>query len=901
MNNDTIETVLDGFTASLDTELATTARKFPRDDTSPVAVRRRLTAYRDVLARRRDEAAALFDSTKAGIAVARMITVIVDRFVVHAYRLAVAGEGATPGLAIIGLGGYGRRELNPFSDVDILCLSADASAGVYDARVRDMLQFLWDMNFDLGHSTRTTSDCLVMASDDGQFATSLLDARFITGDTAVWDDHRVRWQTWLEGDGGRLLALDKIDERARRLSSYHDTVQIQEPNVKESPGALRDIHAARWLGMLTGHGSNMSGFREAGYLTEREASACEKDIDFFLSLRHALHFLNGKRSDLLDHLILPDAARKMGYEGEGRFPIERLMHDYYMRAGRVRRLTDRIIAGIIDTMNGSAGRSYTETRDGVLVGDGDVRLPDSALELLHEEPRRIIALFAAAGERGLPIGGDTATAVEDALERGNIDLTGDAGVRASVHRLFNKGRGVARTLRLMHEYGVLTRLVPEFDDISWHFQYDYYHTYTTDEHSIRVVENLERMGTAGGGAMPELREMMEDVSARGALFLAGLLHDIGKKEGRGHAHRGEVMAQQALERLHYDKRTIELVRFLIREHLLMSHTSQRRDTDDTETITDFVRMVGSEGRLRMLTLLTFADLMALSESALTEWKKALLRDLYRKSLMLIGKGYEERFTASRKRDIESIVLSLAGDFDPVVIIRHLNLLPDRYMRVTSRRSVRRHLRGIERMERNGVWSSFRKSGDVSLLTVITRDYPRALSDICGVITASDINIVGARIFTREDGIIIDTFLVTGPDFGANIPAEIQRAFKSNIGRVIGRNVEVTSLIEDYRRRWKRRKRNVVFSPPRIRVHNDISSRHTVVDVFAIDYTGLLYDITSVLASLDIDIHTARIGTDEDQVADAFYIQGADGGKIEDAAAIETLKTAIIDRLNEAYG
>jgi [protein-PII] uridylyltransferase len=205
------------------------------------------------------------------------------------------------------------------------------------------------------------------------------------------------------------------------------------------------------------------------------------------------------------------------------------------------------------------------------------------------------------------------------------------------------------------------------------------------------------------------------------------------------------------------------------------------------------------------------------------------------------------------------------------------------------------------MERNGVWSSFRKSGDVSLLTVITRDYPRALSDICGVITASDINIVGARIFTREDGIIIDTFLVTGPDFGANIPADIQRAFKSNIGRVIGRTVEVTSLIDDYRRRWKRRKRNVVFSPPRIRVHNDISSRHTVVDVFAIDYTGLLYDITSVLASLDIDIHTARIGTDEDQVADAFYIQGADGGKIEDAAAVERLKTAIIDRLNEAYG
>ena len=885
---------------TVDSELALVAKEYPPYPELPSAVRRRLNDYRSVLRRYLQTASREHEKTRAGIEISRMLTELIDRFVIHSHTLYFGGVPELEGLAIVALGGYGRSELNPYSDIDILCLVREDRAEIYDGKIGDALQFLWDMNLDLGHSTRTTGGCIRTAETDSAFATSLLDARFIVGDETVWERHRDRCAVWHRESPGRKLVLEKIEERRQRLMLFHDTVQIQEPNIKECPGALRDIHVARWLLILSGKGRTIDIFRNTGYLTEREAATYESDLDFYLSLRHALHFLNGKRSDLLDHLILPEAAERMGYTGEGIRPIERLMHDYYMRAARVRRLTDRIVTMLSEELNAAPPQHFTRTKDGILIGERDVRLAPEKIDSLAKHPQLILSLCMAAGSRELPVSGDTAAAIERTIAELKDDFPEREEVQSAFRKAINMKKGVGRTFRLLHEHGVLTKLIPEFDEISWHYQYDFYHTYTTDEHSIRVVENLERIAIVTNSSIRDLHEIMGEVTAKGALYLAGLLHDIGKKEGRGHAHRGETMAARALNRLGCEKRTIELVRFLIREHLLMSHISQRRDTDDDETIGDFIQRVGSVGRLRMLTLITFADLMALSESAMTEWKKTLLRGLYGKALILIEKGYEEQIVSVRKHSIDAIVKALSKTIPAAVVREHLDLLPDQYIRVTGRSSIRGHIRGIELMKKRGVWATFQRGEDITLLKVITRDHPRALSDICGTITSSDINIVGARIFTRNDGIIIDTFLVMNGDGGTAIPPETQKMFKQNIASVVKGEADVQAMIDSYHRRWRRRRKNVVFSPPRIRVHNDISTRYTVIDVFAIDYTGLLYDITSVLASHNIDIHTAKIGTDEDQVADAFYIQGPDGGKIEDESTIEELKQAVIDRLKRAY-
>jgi len=885
-------------------ELADVARNHPAADASPVSVRSRLTAYRTVLRRYLAAIAERHGHGASGIETAHRLSDVTDGFVRHAFRL-IFPSGTADGLALVALGGYGRRELNPHSDVDILCLVRRNPPGGYiggitDRKIGDILQFLWDMNFDLGHSTRSPGECVQAAEADDYFATSLIDRRFICGDDTLEAELDDRFHRFLRGGTDERLAIIKIDERRQRLSSFHDTVQLQAPNVKECPGALRDIHVTRWLLKLSGDGGDFGRLSDNGVITVREAAFYRESLDFFLRLRHTLHFLAGKRSDVLDHLVLPDAARGMGYAGEGRHPVERLMHDYYMRAGKVRRLTDRFVRKLLEDCNDSCSpESCVEAAHGILVCGNDVRIGPDDADVFCVKPRLLVDVYAVAGARGLPLSCDTASRIEHALESCPADLPEREDVRTAFHDLLTMGTGVSRSLRLMHETGALVKLIPEFDEISWHYQYDFYHTYTTDEHSIRVVENLESMATSSEAAEPDLRDIMRDVTAKNALYLAGLLHDIGKLGGRNHAHRGEIMAGRALGRLGFDKRTVELVRFLIREHLLMSHISQRRDIDDEETVGDFVERVGSANRLRMLTLLTFADLMALSEGALTEWKKTLLRELYRRALMLIEKGYEQH-TASRRHGIDAIAEALAGEFPPDTVRAHLRLLPEQYLRVTSRSAIRQHIRGIGLMKRRGVWASFRRAGDVTLLTVIADDYPRALSDICGAITASGINITGARIFTRNDGVIIDTFLVTDGEGNGAIPPEIQRAFKRNIADVVGGSTDAARLIATYLRRWRRKKRNVVFAPPRVRIHNDVSSRYTVIDVFAIDYTGLLYDITSVLASFEIDIHTARIGTDEDQVADAFYVRTGAGEKIEDEMEMQALERAIVERLKKAY-
>jgi len=863
---------------------------------SPSGNRRRLNAFRETLQANLARIEAAYDSGGSGRMIAELLTALSDAFVEHAFKSSI-GNGHS--LTLIALGGYGREEMSPYSDIDLLCIAPENMTIAMEPVISGMIQFLWDMNFDVGHSTRTIEDSIAVAEGDSDFATSLLEARYITGEASHWDELKKHFTDWRAASNGKKLTFEKLDERNKRLLSFHKTVQIQEPNIKECPGGLRDIHVIRWLAELTG-AEGLSRFKDVGCITEMEIGSIEDDLDFFLRLRHAIHFLSGRKSDVLDHVILPDAAQKAGYSGKGIIPVESIMHDYYMRAGRIKRITDRVCTYIFDEVSEHKYNEFTYAGDNILISDTGVSVPAANPEVFAEDPCLLIRLCTVAGIRGLPLSAETSAVIESFLENADDSSFLNDAMADAFRELFNMSGGIAATLRLMHSHGILTRALPEFDEISWHYQFDFYHTYTTDEHSIRVVENLEGLLYGGDASLAWLSDMAGEVTAKGALFLAGLLHDIGKKTGRGHAKAGEKMASRALKRLGCDRRTVKLVRFLVAEHLIMTHISQRRDIDDEDTIRDFIERVGSTGRLRLLTLLTFADLMALSDSALTDWKKSLLQSLFNKSLILIEKGFEEHAASYLEKRLDSILNTLEKELPKEIVAEHLGLLPEQYMRVTKRKAIRDHIKGILKMKKRGAWASFRRGPDYSLLTVISRDYSHALSDICGAITSCGINIIGARIFTRDDGIIIDTFLVTNHDGDPVISDESQSEFKRNVVDVVTQKADVNALIMSYHRRWRRRKRNVVFSPPRVKVHNDVSSNYSVVDVFAIDYTGLLYDVTSVLASLDIDIHTAKIGTDEDQVADAFYINQPGGGKILNVSEIEQLKHSIVKKMREGY-
>ncbi len=883
---------------TLELELASLAEDCPAPDT-PVPLRE-MNAFRDLLGRYNERVAALHAGGASGVRVCRLLSSGMDCFVRRAFRTCFAGESGSS-VAVFALGGYGREELSPFSDIDLLFLLNGRVLESRDARISSLLRFLWDLNLDLGHSTRTAEECILAAEEDSLLATSLLESRFLAGNEALRREFEDRYAAWLRSGAGQRTAMRKIEERRLRIQSFNSTVQIQTPNIKESPGGLRDIHLARWLPALTGGDGQLGELADAGLLAAVEDTAYREDLDFLLRLRNGLHFVSGRKADLLHHLIIPEIAANLGYSGEGVVPVEMLMRDYYMRAGSVFRLTERSIGRFLERYSGEERQPLLILPMGIRSNSTHVALLSEEDRFLEDHPSLAVDIFTVAGACDLQLTEDSASLIERRMTVTDERFLTDPDVLTSFRELVNMRFGVASALRLMYEHGVLSRLIPEFGAISWHYQYDFYHAFTTDEHSLRVVENLERMAAGKFDAFPELHEVMADVTAKGALYLAGLLHDIGKAEGGSHSLHGERLATRALRRMEFDDRTIELVRFLIREHLLMSHVSQRRDMDDPDTIRDFIGKVRSTGRLRMLTALTFADLSALLEGALTDWKKSLLWSLYSRAFLLIEQGYEESSEISRDAAVDNMVNRLAGALPAETVRAHLAGLPGQYLRVTPPAQIRAHIEGIASAERSGAWAAFHRRKGLTYLTVICRDYPRALSDICGTITASDISIVAAQIFTRSDGIIIDTFLVVGGTGETTFSQESQRAFSENLPRVVSGGLLARDLIHSHVLRWRRRKRNVVFYPPRVRADNTISSRYTVLDVFATDYAGLLYDITSVLAARDIDIHTARIGTDEDQAADAFYIRKRGGGKIEDKGELEDLKREIMERVEQARG
>jgi [protein-PII] uridylyltransferase len=887
------------FTLAVNNDIARVTKEFPSAFGTDTYAKDTFKEYRTVFAHYFQYITEQHRAEKYGGIICHRLTDLIDCFVLHAYTMTVEKVSTKDGCALIALAGYGRQELNFSSDIDLLFLTTHENVSTYEEPISEMLRFLWDMKLDLSHFTLTVEECLNGAEKDPIFGTSLLERRFLAGTKDFSTNLDRQFSLWLKSDEGRNLFIHKIEERNRRLDQYHNAVQVQEPNIRECPGGLRDVHTARWLSVLVGYDNSISSLFTLGLLTKQDRKDYEEDLDFLLRVRNTLHLLTGKKTDILDHLILPEVAKHMGYIGKDSLPVEKFMHDYYMRAGRVRILTDSIVQQLLLRFSDKRKPSLALTPDGFLIGETVVGISPPVSFMFTKHPETFIKLFALAGAGGLDIAPETQTSLRETLTKPNGGFTVGPEIRSALHEVMNMREGVGRALRLMHEFGILTKLIPELDKISWHYQYDFYHTYTTDEHSIRVVENLELFAHGGGKVPPQLAEIMADVPAKSALYLAGLLHDIGKGGGPDHSQRGERIAAQVLKRLEFDDRTIALVRFLIREHLLMSHISQRRDIDDEDTIAGFIKCVGSTGRLRMLTLLTFADLMALSELALSDWKKTLLLNLFQKTLKLIEKGYDEK-EGYKENKRDEVVRALKKSFTPKKIRSFLDGLPEQYIRVTQPADIASHIRGAEMIKRHGVGVTFKHHGDLSLLTVIARDYPRALSDICGTITSSDINIIGARIFTGADNTIIDTFLVVSGSGEKTISPEAQHEFKEHVTQVMSGKISTENLIEQFKLRWKRRRTKAVFAPPRVNVHNDISKKYTVIDVFASDYTGLLYDITSVLSSLGLDIHTAKIGTDEDQVADAFYVQKRGGGKIKGEKTLKKISDAIIAKLNEAY-
>ncbi|HEY7364876.1 MAG TPA: [protein-PII] uridylyltransferase [Methylomirabilota bacterium] len=824
---------------------------------------------------------------------------LIDELVRTLLRLTVA-EARASGLApaafvVVALGGYGRSELHPSSDIDLMVVH-DGELSPYVQRItQELLYTLWDLGLQVGHSLRSLEDCVAMAGTDLPSRTSMQEARFLVGDRALFGRfQRVLRENVYRRDFEQFLEA-MLAERDQRYRKHGASPYIMEPNVKESAGGLRDMHTAMWLSAAKFGARTLRELTHKGLITEREQELTDAALTFLWRVRNELHFLAGHRNDVLTRDMQPQVAKSFGYQDDDTsLAVERFMRDYYLHARVIHRVARRLIARCQETLSRRASAGLRDRQqalaDGLVFIDGRLHLADQNVDRFAADPTQLIKVFWHAHRLGCELSLELERALEAAL-----DLIDDGVRRSPVARdLFldicrSWGR-VAVTLSQMHELGALGRYLPEFGALTCLVQYDAYHRFSADRHSLLAVEHLEALAPGKSAESEGAAQVFAGVERPELLMLGMLLHDIGKAKGHGHVAKGIPLIRELTGRMGLGAEDAALVEFLVAHHLTMSHIAQRRDIDDPRTIADFAATVGDAPRLRMLYLLTYADMRAVGPGVLTPWQAVVLHELYARTLSRLTGGRVERPTRAHLAD--RLHAALGDEASRQAVMAHLAMMPERYLATTTAQRMAEHVRMLHRLDATRVSTELFHHPDLgsSDLVVVTRDLPGLFSLIAGTLAAHGVNIISAQIATRADGIAIDTFQVNDPTGEAITAAGQWARVLDALRAVVAGEQSVETLLS--RRRASGRAGDATPAPPRVSVDNTLSDELTVVEVKCADRLGLLYLITRTLSAEGCDIVSARIATEIDQAFDTFYVNDGRGGKIEAPEARERLREAL---------
>jgi [protein-PII] uridylyltransferase len=770
------------------------------------------------------------------------------------------------GVALVALGGYGRRQLSPASDVDLLLLHGGADPGAV-AHVADRVLYpLWDSGLTVGHAVRTTDEAVSIAEERLDALTATLDGRLLAGERGVWERTRSAVLELASGERARSFA-ERIRADADRRAERHGAVSyLLEPELKEGRGGLRDAQSLRWLSLALTWGPD--GLVEAGLLRAAEEAAVADAVEFLVRVRSAVHLENGRPGDRLVMDLQPSVATALGFEDEpGLRAVDGLMRAVFEHARQV----GHVVGSVFDRfLRGDAGAAELDPT------------PEGILRLLSQ----------TAAHRGVP---SPSTLDEiDALDVPQPVEWSDE-VRDAFLELLRTGAEGVRALETLDRLGLLQRYLPAWAAVRCRPQRDPYHRYSVDVHLLRALELMARLPEETDD--PIAAQASALASDRDALLLAALFHDIGKTGGGNHVPAGASIVEEALASMRILPSTAGLVRFLVAEHLLLSDTATRRDLDDDDLILDVAARVGDEERLASLYLLTLADARATGPLAWTPWRATLVRELVGKVQRVLARGEAGAEVAERLADRADRLRELLADDLPGEVDRFLLRMPRTYLLNVRPERIARHaglLRAplglldvrtlAEEGERPATYS----------LTVIAADRPGLLSWIAGALSLARLSILTAQVFTTQDGAAVDVFEVQGA-FEAEVTEERWREFRSTLRRALEGRLSLDHRVRAKRAHYPPPRREV---PVEVVVHNDVSDFFTVVEVGCPDRIGLLFDVTATLAELHLDVHLAKVATYGGRVVDAFYVRDELGRKIEDPAGIEEVRGALASRLTD---
>jgi len=844
-----------------------------------------------------------------------IIHALYDYAVRKLYRASNPSEAER--LTIVAVGGYGRGTLAPGSDIDLLFLLPYKQTGWSESVIEFILYSLWDARLKVGHATRSVDDCIRLAQSDSTILTAILEARFICGEPTLFETLTKRFRKEIAAKGAKAFVASKLAERDERHFKAGESRYLVEPDVKNGKGGLRDLHTLFWIAKFLSGANSTRELAERGVFTKDELALFEKSEDFLWAVRCHLHFVAGRAEDRLSFDRQPDLAERLGYKAHaGLKHVERFMKHYFLVAKDVGDLT-RIFSASLEASEMKAtpvfGRMlgrFASRRPGLIEGAPDFRIEANRLTIANEDvltktPINIIRLFWLAAEKDLEIHPDALKAVRRNLSRIDKALRVEPEANALFLRMLTEARDPETALRRMNEAGVLGRFIPEFGRIVAMMQFNMYHHYTVDEHLIRAVGILAAIERGRFSSdHPLSTEIFPTVSSRRALYVAVLLHDIAKGRKESHSIAGERVAKTLCPRLGLSAPETETVAWLIRHHLLMSETAQMRDLNDFKTILDFANVVQSPERLKLLLILTVADIRAVGPTAWNGWKGQLLRTLYFETEPILSGGHT---SISRKERVAEAQAKFFAHYRGWTVAQKAAYAARHYdaywLNVDTEKQVA-HEKLLARAKRDGEPVATEVRTDeftaITEFTIHAPDHPRFLALITGACAAANANIVGAQIFTTADSLALDTILIQRQF--ANSEDEARRAERvaGLVRQVLKGEVRIKDLIAKVQHPEARLQAFTV--PPRVIIDNESSNLFTVIEVNGLDRVGILYDLTEALYHLSLNIGSAHITTYGERVIDVFYVTDLTGAKIVSAprhAEIERRLLAVLAKQKEA--
>ncbi|NBC37090.1 [protein-PII] uridylyltransferase [Novosphingobium sp. FSY-8] len=831
----------------------------------------------------------------------QLLRVIHDHVVADVYP--VSNRSAGERLTIMAVGGYGRGEMAPHSDVDVAFLTPIKQTPWCEQVIEAMLYFLWDLGLKIGHSSRSLDDMVRMSKGDITICTAMLEGRYVWGDQALFDEARRRFFAEVVHGTERSFVAQKLAERNDRHKRLGDSRYVVEPNVKEGKGGLRDLHTLYWIGKYQYKVREPGELVDVGLLTQDEYRAFRRAENFFWAVRCHLHTITKRAEDRLTFDLQRQVAARMNFSDRpGKSAVERFMQYFFLQAKTVGGLTGVFLAQLEEQSAPKAKRGFfaglrarPKLVKGYQVAHGRIAAPND--EWFAQDPIRLLEIYVLADKEGYEIHPET----QRQINRDCRLIDGarhDPRANALFLDLLTSRNDPETVLRWLNEGGVFGRFIPEFGRVNAQMQFDMYHHYTVDEHTIRAIGLLARIEK---GEMetdhPLATQLVGKVQHRRALYVSVLMHDIAKGRGGDHSVLGAEIALKLCPRLGLSDEETALVSWLVRQHLLMSATAFKRDLADWKTITDFVAAVETLERLRLLTMLTIVDIRAVGPGVWNGWKRQLLHEAYAAAEERLRLGHVKHHRAeriaARKADVATrlgaradLVEKLGGAFT------------DAYWIAEPEDVIALNL--VQLDEAKGapltITTTYDAARAATLVMVIAADHPGLFYRIAGGIHLAGGNIIDARIHTTRNGTAVDNFLVQDP-LGRPFSEDSQLTrLKTTIGDALANRVK---LVPQLAARPLARPRAEAFEVrPRVEFDNEASNRFTVVEISARDRPALLNRLARALFESRLIVHSAHIATYGERAVDTFYVTDLFGGKIDSGGRQKSVEKRLLEAASE---